>query len=71
MEVDVVNSLKQGNDALKKMNEILKLEDIEKLMEDSREAAEYQNVGSAPLFVFSVTDAAILSRKSPIFCRAA
>lgn len=26
------------------MNEILKLEDIEKLMEDSREAAEYQNV---------------------------
>jgi hypothetical protein len=26
------------------MNEILKLEDIEKLMEDSREAIEYQNV---------------------------
>jgi hypothetical protein len=26
------------------MNEILKLEDIEKLMEDSREAVEYQNV---------------------------
>ena len=26
------------------MNDILKLEDIEKLMEDSREAAEYQNV---------------------------
>jgi len=25
------------------MNEILKLEDIEKLMEDSREAVEYQN----------------------------
>ncbi|CAF4007417.1 unnamed protein product, partial [Rotaria sp. Silwood1] len=25
------------------MNEILKLEDIEKLMEDSREAIEYQN----------------------------
>lgn len=26
------------------MNEILKLEDIETLMEDSREAIEYQNV---------------------------
>lgn len=44
MQVDVVNSLKQGNEALKKMNEILKLEDIEKLMDDTREAAEYQNV---------------------------
>jgi hypothetical protein len=36
--------LKQGTEALKKMNEILKLEDIEKLMDESREAAEYQNV---------------------------
>ncbi|CAF0864308.1 unnamed protein product [Adineta ricciae] len=43
VQVDVVHSLKQGNDALKKMNELLKLEDIEKLMEDSREAVEYQN----------------------------
>ncbi|CAF0922256.1 unnamed protein product [Rotaria sordida] len=43
VQVDVVNSLRQGTDALKKMNEILKLEDIEKLMEDSREAMEYQN----------------------------
>lgn len=39
-----MNSLRQGTDALKKMNELLKLEDIEKLMDDSREAAEYQNV---------------------------
>ena len=44
VQVDVVNSLKQGNDSLKKMNDLLKLEDIEKLMEDSREAIEYQNV---------------------------
>ncbi len=42
--MNVVNSLRQGTDALKKMNDILKLEDIEKLMEDSREAVEYQNV---------------------------
>ena len=42
--MNVVNSLRQGTDALKKMNELLKLEDIEKLMEDSREAVEYQNV---------------------------
>ncbi|CAF1121464.1 unnamed protein product [Adineta steineri] len=43
VQVDVVNSLRQGTDALKKMNDILKLEDIEQLMEDSREAIEYQN----------------------------
>lgn len=43
VQVNVVNSLKQGTDALKKMNELLKLEDIEKLMDDSREAIEYQN----------------------------
>ena len=29
------------------MNELLKLEDIEKLMDDTREAAEYQNVRRA------------------------
>jgi len=33
------------------MNEILKLEDIEKLMEDSREAVEYQNVCFYCLFI--------------------
>ncbi len=44
VQVNVVNSLKQGNAALKRMNELLKLDDIEKLMEDSREAIEYQNV---------------------------
>lgn len=40
----MVNSLKQGNAALKAMNDLLKYEDVEKLMEDSREAAEYQQV---------------------------
>lgn len=44
VQVDVVNSLKQGNAALKAMNDLLKYEDVEKLMEDSREAAEYQQV---------------------------
>jgi hypothetical protein len=47
-----VNSLKQGTESLKKMNEILKLEDIEQLMEDSREAVEYQNVGTIFSFIF-------------------
>ena len=38
VQVDVVNSLKQGNDALKKMNDLLKLEnDSLKLSVESRD----------------------------------
>ena len=44
VQAKVVSSLRQGTDALKKMNELMKLEDIETLMEDSREAIEYQKV---------------------------
>ncbi|CAF4002767.1 unnamed protein product [Rotaria magnacalcarata] len=42
VQATVVSSLRQGTDALKKMNELLKIDDIERLMEDSREAIEYQ-----------------------------
>lgn len=43
IEVQVVNGLKQGNEALKKVNEALNLEDVEKLLEETREGAEKQN----------------------------
>jgi charged multivesicular body protein 6 len=35
-------ALKQGNEALKEMQRAVSLEDVEKLMEDTAEAAEYQ-----------------------------
>ncbi|RCN50317.1 SNF7 family protein [Ancylostoma caninum] len=38
----VVDGLRQGNDALKKMNAIFDIDEIEKLMEETKEAAEYQ-----------------------------
>ncbi|KAK6728069.1 hypothetical protein RB195_005617 [Necator americanus] len=38
----VVEGLRQGNDALKKMNTIFDIDEIEKLMEETKEAAEYQ-----------------------------
>ena len=68
--MNVVNSLKQGTDALKKMNELLKLEDIEKLMEDSREAIDYQNVRML-LPMSNARSNAIYSRKYPMLCLAA
>ncbi|VDM61625.1 unnamed protein product [Angiostrongylus costaricensis] len=38
----VVEGLREGNEALKKMNAIFDIDEIEKLMEETKEAAEYQ-----------------------------
>ncbi|CAJ0592756.1 unnamed protein product [Cylicocyclus nassatus] len=45
----VVEGLRQGNDALKKINAIFDIDEIEKLKEETREAAEYQEEISALL----------------------
>ncbi|XP_044252388.1 charged multivesicular body protein 6-B isoform X2 [Tribolium madens] len=42
VELEVVNGLKQGNEALKKVNEALNIEDIERILEETREGAEKQ-----------------------------
>ncbi|XP_067672995.1 charged multivesicular body protein 6-like isoform X1 [Haliotis asinina] len=42
IEAEVVKGLKVGNDSLKKMHELLSLEDVEKIMEETREGIEYQ-----------------------------
>lgn len=42
VEMQVLEGLKAGNESLKKMNEMMKLEDVEKIMEETREAVEYQ-----------------------------
>lgn len=42
VEMQVVDGLKAGNQALKKINETLNIEDIEKIMEESREGIEKQ-----------------------------
>lgn len=44
VEVEVVNGLKQGNEALKKVNEALNIEDIEKILDETREGVEKQQV---------------------------
>lgn len=44
VELEVVNGLKTGNDALKKINEALNISDIEKILDETREGIEKQKV---------------------------
>ena len=40
----VIEGLKQGSHALKKINEVLDIQEIEKMMEETREGIEKQKV---------------------------
>jgi charged multivesicular body protein 6 len=42
IEVEVVKGLKFGNEALNKLHEILSVEDVEKIMDETAAAVEYQ-----------------------------
>lgn len=44
IEHEVVNGLKVGNDCLKKLHEMMSLDEIEDIMDDTREAIEHQRV---------------------------
>lgn len=44
MEVSVVHGLKQGNEVLKEIHKELNVESVEKLLEETAEAREYQRV---------------------------
>lgn len=56
VQKNVYDALKQGNDLLKKFNEQLNIDDVERLMEDTREAIEYQNQISEALSQQGITD---------------
>ncbi|XP_036446265.1 charged multivesicular body protein 6 [Colossoma macropomum] len=42
IEITVLEGLKVGNDCLKKMHEVLSIEEVERIMEETHEAIEYQ-----------------------------
>jgi len=42
IESKVIQGLKSGNEALKKMHEIMSIEDVERIMDETTEAVEYQ-----------------------------
>lgn len=44
VELQVVQGLKQGNEALKKVNDTLNIEDIERILDETREGVDKQNV---------------------------
>lgn len=50
VELQVVQGLKIGNEALKKVNESLNIEDIENILEETREGIEKQNVSIKEMF---------------------
>jgi len=42
IESKVIQGLKSGNEALKKMHELMSIEDVERIMDETNEAVEYQ-----------------------------
>ncbi|XP_035695110.1 charged multivesicular body protein 6-B-like [Branchiostoma floridae] len=42
IEMKVMEGLKKGNDCLKEMHKIMSLEDVEKILDETQEAVEYQ-----------------------------
>ncbi|KAI4455900.1 charged multivesicular body protein [Holotrichia oblita] len=42
IEIQVVNGLKRGNEALKKLNDALSIEDVERILDETREGIEKQ-----------------------------
>jgi len=42
IEIEVVNKLKFGNESLKALNRLFSLEDVERIMDETAEAVEYQ-----------------------------
>jgi charged multivesicular body protein 6 len=44
VEVSVLHGLKQGNEVLKELHKEMNVESVEKLLEETHEAREYQRV---------------------------
>jgi hypothetical protein len=46
----VVDSLRDGNEALKEVNKLLSIDDIERILEETKEGAEKQEASFKPSF---------------------
>ncbi|XP_018019208.1 charged multivesicular body protein 6-A-like [Hyalella azteca] len=53
IEIKVVDSLRDGNEALKEVNKLLSIDDIERILEETKEGAEKQEEISALLCGFA------------------
>lgn len=61
MERDVFERLKEGKDMLEEINREMSVDEVDRLMEDTREAIEYQNV------CLPITDCKPLCRRCPTY----
>lgn len=52
MELSVVHGLQLGNEVLKEIHKELSIESVEKLLEESQEARDYQRVRLKKYFTF-------------------
>lgn len=72
VEVSVLHGLKQGNDVLKEIHKELNIESVEKLLEETAEAREYQRVClfsfHALIVFFLVLSGLGLYRRKSIIC---
>lgn len=71
VELEVVHGLKVGNEALKKVNDSLNIEDIETILDETREGIEKQNVSKTGKFTILLKCKRILfllqSGKPPLY----
>ena len=51
IEVSIFHGLRQGNDILKEIHQEMNVESVERLLEETAEAREYQKVSSDGPFV--------------------
>lgn len=61
VEVRVVEGLKAGNRILRELQEEVRVDDVEKLMDDTAEAIAYQNVQGLTIFAVSYSFLGIVS----------
>ena len=67
VEVSVLHGLKQGNEVLKEIHREMSLETVERLMEETHEAREYQRV-RYPDSVERFRNLSLFSRRKSATC---
>lgn len=66
MELSVIHGLEQGNEVLKEIHKEMNVESVEKLLEESQEARDYQRVRPLKFMFFAGFDTVTGSRRNAL-----